>query len=194
MQDDAVGAKWHPAKLEQALEQLEAERQRRISEKIEGGTAVGYVEFMNRADEPPRDLGRDEKGPERVRILRVFTGVPRGEVEATAPTASAEPRTVAAERPKPTESWVPSRYNYGPLETAAPKPAPRFEPMEKPRAVKVQTEAPSNGSMGAVEWFAYTIDRDGKMTVSDRNGVTVGATIVAPGSELGESSFWRRLN
>ena len=50
-----------------------------------------------------------------------------------------------------------SRYNYGPIDTPAPKPVPRFEPMEKPRAVRVQTEAPTASSMGAVEWFDYTI-------------------------------------
>jgi len=44
-----------------------------------------------------------------------------------------------------------SRYNYGPIDTPAPKPVPRFEPMEKPRAVRVQTEAPTASSMGAVE-------------------------------------------
>ena len=53
MQDDAVGAKWHPAKLEQALEELQAERDRRCDEKIEKGDAVGVVEFMGREDEPP---------------------------------------------------------------------------------------------------------------------------------------------
>src|SRR5262249_58431120 len=87
-----------------------------------------------------------------------------------------------------------SRYNYGPIDTPAPKPVPRFEPMEKPRAVRVQTEAPTASSMGAVEWFDYTISRDGKLTVTDRHGMNVGSTFVTPGSAIESyDSVARRL-
>jgi hypothetical protein len=79
----------------------------------------------------------------------------------------------------------------------------------EPRRIRVQTQAPTEGSMGAVEEFDYQIDSSGRLSVTDLRGLPVGATVVMPGSEIetydaaarrivtrlgGESSFWRKMN
>jgi hypothetical protein len=61
---------------------------------------------MGREDEPPGDLGRDQQGRGRVRILRVFTGVPRGDEEVP-----------PSEPTEPIAHTLPFRYNYPPAET-----------------------------------------------------------------------------
>ena len=94
-----------PDKLEIAIEHLEAERMRRVLEKVQRGEAVfdGQIDIrgLPATDEKPNDewkpIGRDELGREvypgpapsldehgrpEPRVLKVFTGVPRGGIEA----------------------------------------------------------------------------------------------------------------
>ena len=181
--------------IEAELYRLEAERERRIDEKVEQGKAVRTVDIRSSEDDNQGLIQTvDAEGREGVVDLSVFTGVPRGDV-----TEQSEGSESAGH-----ESHFPTRYESPSTFTPRAHDAV-FEEPPAPRIVRIQIEGPTEDSMGAVDDFRYTVARDGTLTVSDRRGVVIGSATVIPGDDLDaaarlvvlkqtRSAFWRRLS
>lgn len=189
-----------PEKLEIAIEHLEAERMRRVLEKVQRGEAVfdGQIDIrgLPARDEKPIDewkpIGRDELGREvypgpapsldehgrpEPRVLKVFTGVPRGGIEADG--VSLDPDE---QKPMPSFSqreWL----ERPPVAKAEPELAPALTP-SPPRVVRVQIEAPSEREPGGVIMeAAYTV-AGGTLTVTDMQARQIGSGYVNPDDDF----------
>ena len=143
-----------PNKLEQAIEQLEAERERRIQAKLEAGeavrgnpTVVGGAESVEAWKLPTHDAeGREVLyGPED--IAYIITGVPRAErdPEYCARLDSEKGSAVIPNKPLPYQA---------PVEKAPPplpKLAPQPEKPPEPRYIRAEVRERSNDPADAGE-------------------------------------------
>ena len=167
------------------LDELRAEKERRRDEKIAKG-ATPRVFITSGFEREPEKVG-----PGEVEILRVLTGVPRGD--------DLVPES------EPVEAVMPARYNY-PIIEPGKSIAPAPPVSSAPRRIRVQTQAPSGDNMGAVEEFTYLVT-GGTLNVYDHTGMPAGSVGVSPGDDFEaaarrvasrcrgkNSEFWRQLN
>ena len=173
MQDD-------PAKLSAALEQLKAERNRRIDEKVAQGKAVYgdpiVVGWPGAAHRLANEIRRDDQGreiypnPKYGRIGVVITGVPRAERDGG---------YVPPEQP----SIEPAIYRHGPPTENQPKsPAPRSVAQPDVTEAKriIATIPPRDErDLGIVFEGSYKI-QFGQVHVYSADGKSLGALPIRP--------------
>jgi hypothetical protein len=162
-----------PNKLEQAIEQLEAERERRILAKLDAGEAVrgspivvGGLESIAAWKQPSHDSGGREIvfGPDDVAYI--ITGVPRADRDPEY-CARLERESKRADYETPNK---PPLYQ-APVEKAPPplpKPAPQPERPPEPRYIRAEVRERTNDPADAGEIVEGYFDvKDGIVFVWD---------------------------
>jgi hypothetical protein len=163
-----------PEKLAAALEQLEAEKQRRVAAKIEAGEAVrvllSTVKTQDIEAVRARKLAELRSAGELREIIFdetiIDTGVPR---------CSDSCRGVVTESSEPilNSSTDAETHNL----------ADRVEDSPEPRRICVQIEPPSARHVGGVvEEGTFTI-ANGQVHVEDARGRALGSAVLFPGAD-----------
>ena len=192
-------------KIRAELEQLVADRERRIAEKIENGTAIrGSVgRVIGVADNKHAAPARDEKGREIFyEVDTIITGVPRDGRDEVPPEWYKR-------QPPPTPD--PRERAYKDTRPIPPLPRPPVEAKAPPDPQRVRTEArqrtddPSDA--GEIVEGYYDV-RNGEVYVwTVENGARpLGHAPVRPGDDpavvarrllrdkVGRGGFWHRLH
>jgi hypothetical protein len=194
-----------PENLKAALDQLEAERERRIGERLEQGAAVrGSVGRVIGVDDRGHAApARDEKGREIFYdVDTIITGVPRhGRDEVPPEWYKRQP----VPTPDPRERLRKDTRPIPPL----PKPEPKVEAPPNPTCVRTETRQRTNDPGDAGEIVEGYFDvRDGQVYVwTVENGARpLGHAPVRPGDDpavvarrllrdkVGRGGFWHRLH
>src|SRR5215472_1518033 len=178
-----------PNKLEQAIEQLEAERERRIQAKLEAGeavrgnpTVVGGAESVEAWKLPTHDAeGREVLyGPED--IAYIITGVPRAErdPEYCARLDSEKGSAVIPNKPLPYQPPVETK-SIPPL----PKPTPAPERPPQPRYIKTQVrECMDNDDPGEIVEGYYDVRGSILYVWNARDNTPIGNQPISPGDDI----------
>jgi hypothetical protein len=172
-----------------ALERLEAERVRRINEKIEKGEAVRMPVLIVGARESiaavkARTLAAMRAAGEKREVVScddvIITGVPRPgrEPENYSPPISNEPQPIPSIFDRRSAGSAPP-FAVSEPQPAAPKQT--AEPIEAEwRGVRVTVELPTEDNPGRIEEGLYRVT-NGTVELQDMSGRTLGV------SELGSS-------
>ena len=157
-------------KIRAELQQLEADRERRIAQKIESGTAVrGSVgRVIGIADNKRAAPARDEQGREVFYdIDTIVTGVPRSGRDVPGSPRAQPP--VADERPDYTGHL--KRYDDGKPTPPRPKPPAEAVKPPEPGPVQTQVRAPSQDGKDPGEVVSGWYDiQNGQVVVWERSG------------------------
>jgi len=183
-----------------ALEQLEAERERRIDEKVEKGGAirvplpvavVGGPEEAGAAAESARAANLAElraAGEKREiyfeeddAISVIVTGVPRAGRDDTYVLPSVDTSMAArhADYTEARDRAAALAYKPPPL----PKPTPQPD-MSEPRYVRTEISPTSEKDCGIIIEGRYTIDSNNLLRVHDMQGNLIGTEQVRPGDDV----------
>jgi len=178
-----------PEKLKAALEQLEAERERRIAAKIESGTAVrGSVgRVIGIADNKRAAPARDEQGREIFyEVDTIITGVPRSGRDVPGSPKAQPP---AADNDRPDYGSHLKTYGSKPIPPRPKPPAEAVKPPE-PGPIQTQVRGPSDDGKDPGEvisgWFDIQTAQNGQqqIVVWERSGgAPIGRAPCAPGDD-----------
>ena len=178
-----------PNKLEQAIEQLEAERERRIQAKLEAGEAVrGIPAVVGGAEDIGELPSRDSEGREIVfgadDITHIITGVPRAgrDDKYIAAIGSAIERGEYEAPNKPLAYQPPVETSKTP---APSKPTPQPERPPEPRRIVAQVrECLDNDDAGEIVEGFYDV-KGGILYVWDaQNNSPLGNQPIKPGDNI----------
>jgi hypothetical protein len=171
-------------KVRAELQQLEADRQRRIAEKIENGTAgrgsVGRVIGVN--DSRPLPPARDEKGREIFyEVDTIITGVPRSGRDVPGSPYKTQPRAVDD---KPDYTSHLKTYEDTKIPPRPKAPAEAIKPPE-PGPIQTQVRAPSQDGRDPGEVISGWFDvQNGQVVVWERSGgAPIGRAAFHPGDD-----------
>ena len=180
-----------PNKLEQAIEQLEAERARRVEAKIEAGQAVrgtpivvGGIESIADWKQPTHDSeGREIVfGPDDVKYI--ITGVPRADRDPEY-CARLQRETERGEYDAPNKPLPHQPATETKAAPPLPKPAPEPERPPNPQRIRTQVKDPDpeRGDPGQVIEGFFDV-RDGMLHVwNDTDASPIGTTELKPGDD-----------
>src|SRR5262245_34764075 len=182
-----------PAKIAEALERLEQERERRIAAKVEAGQAI-VVKLCAPATQDiaarkAHKLAELRSAGERREVIfntLVFnTGVPRAGRDDDAATDNV-PAAPKATKSDTSRAPFPNRYEHlaeSLPKSPPPRPAARVPDMTEARPIKATIPPKDERDQGIVFFGSYTIT-GGQVHVADQDGRSLGSLPVGPNDDV----------
>jgi hypothetical protein len=185
-------------KEQQALEQLELERERRINEKLEKGAAVlKPPTVLGGPQDGPRAIEKDDEGREIYRGHRtdegavefldvIITGVPRAgrDPDVASATSSISPTKTAGREPEGIALRAHTTLGERVVSVKLPsRPQPPSEPAGAQRhPIKAEVSPTSERDTGFVFHGEFSIEA-GQLRVYNMRGSLLGSSPIASGDD-----------